>query len=66
MYVLIFNTTQDKLLKSSVNNKKLWLADVWAAKDSYTPADITTQNRNTIVQSYTVAWKKRLYKKRGP
>lgn len=56
----LFSTTQNKILNSPINNKKLWLANVWAARDSYTPADTITQNRNPIVQSYIVAWKKRL------
>ena len=56
----LFQKSQSTLLKSTLNNKKLWLTNVWAARDSYTPADIITQNRNTIVQSYVVAWKKKL------
>ena len=56
----LFHSTQEKLLNSTVNNKKLWLANVWAARDAYTPADTITQTRNTIVQAYIVAWKKRL------
>ena len=56
----LFNQPRDKLLASTINNKKLWLANVWAARDAYTPADISTQTRNQIVHAQVVAWKKKL------
>lgn len=56
----LFNQSQSKLLSTTTNNKKLWLANVWAARDAYTPADVRTQTRNHIVQAHMVAWKKRL------
>jgi hypothetical protein len=56
----LFNQPQDKLLSSTINNKKLWLANVWAARDAYTPADVNTQTRNPIVQAQVISWKKKL------
>ena len=30
----LFQTTQEKLLGSTINNKKLWLANAWASRDT--------------------------------
>ena len=54
----LFQTDIPSLAKSSVNNKKLWLATVWSARDYYTPADAICQNRNPIVYAFVEAWKK--------
>ena len=56
----LFTQNTRKLLSSTLNNQKLWLANVWAARDTYTPADVFNQNRNKIVHAHVVAWKKRL------
>ena len=42
----LFNKPKSTLLNSTINKKKkLWLANVWAARDIYTPADIITQTK---------------------
>ena len=47
-------------MKSILNNKKLLLTNVWAARDNYSPAETITQNRHPVVSANVMAWKKRL------
>ena len=56
----LFSQPQEKLLNSTINNKILWLANAWSARDTYTPADIINQNRNKIIHAHVIAWKKKL------
>ena len=51
----LFNKPKNTLLNSTINNKKLWLSNVWAARDTYTPADIITQTRHQVVLAYVTA-----------
>ena len=56
----LFSTTMSALLNTSINNKKLWLATVWSARDHFSPADNICQSRNIIVAASVEPWKKRV------
>ena len=60
----LFHSTLTTLLRSSINNKKLWVATVWAARDLYSPADTFIQSRNPIVASFVEPWRKKIQRRR--
>ena len=60
----LFQSPLHTLLNISINNKKLWVATVWAARDLYSPADTFNQSRNTIIASFVEPWKKKLRQRR--